>query len=247
MGIEYKNVTKSYGDRMIIPPFHLEIHEGEFLTIIGESGSGKTTIMKMINGLVEPDSGEIQMNGENIANMDMIQLRRKIGYAIQGNILFPHLTVKENIAYVLRLLGNSEEKIDEIVENLLEMVNLSIEEKEKYPSELSGGQKQRVGIARSIAASPDVLLMDEPFGALDAITKHQLQKEMKAIHKKLGTTIVFITHDISEALKLGTRVMVMSKGEIQQIGTPREIVEEPANEYIQELIETAFIRWEEEV
>lgn len=239
--IEYKNVSKSYDGKLAVDKISLQIEEGDFLAVIGSSGCGKTTLMKMINGLVEMDSGEVFVNGENIKNKDLIELRRTIGYAIQGNVLFPHLNVSENIAYVPRLLKMEESKVQEIVEDKMKLVNLSSELKNRYPSELSGGQQQRVGIARAYASSPKILLMDEPFGAVDAITRYELQRELKQIHEKLRTTIVFITHDINEALKLGTKVLVMDAGKIQQLGTPDEILKTPANDFVKRMIELAQI------
>ncbi len=237
--IVYENVSKSYNEKTIIKNFNLNIHKGEFLTIIGASGCGKTTLMKMINGLVLPDKGKILVNGKDISQVDIIELRRGIGYAIQGNVLFPHMNVYENISYVPKLLKLDRSEIDDIVDNMLELVNLPADAKKKYPNELSGGQKQRVGIARALAANHKIILMDEPFGALDAITRNQIQKELKEIHKKIGATIVFITHDISEAIKLGTRVLVLENGEIQQISTPEEIISSPQTDYVKSLIEAA--------
>ncbi|MBC2575370.1 ABC transporter ATP-binding protein [Peptostreptococcus canis] len=237
--IVYENVSKSYNEKTIIKNFNLNIYKGEFLTIIGASGCGKTTLMKMINGLVLPDKGRILVNGKDISQVDIIELRRGIGYAIQGNVLFPHMNVYENISYVPKLLKLDRSEIDDIVDNMLELVNLPADAKKKYPNELSGGQKQRVGIARALAANHKIILMDEPFGALDAITRNQIQKELKEIHKKIGATIVFITHDISEAIKLGTRVLVLENGEIQQISTPEEIISSPQTDYVKSLIEAA--------
>lgn len=240
--IEYKNVSKLYGSKKAVDDISLQIEEGEFLTIIGSSGCGKTTLMKMINGLVEPDTGEVLVYGENIKGKDMISLRKTMGYAIQGNVLFPHLSVEENIAYVPHLLKLEEDKIAQIVEDKMKLVNLSTELKKRYPNELSGGQQQRVGIARAYASSPKILLMDEPFGAVDAITRYQLQREIKQIYEKTKTTIVFITHDISEALKLGTKVMIMDEGKIQQYASPEEIMKSPANDYVVKLMELAQIK-----
>lgn len=237
--IIYENVSKSYNEKTIIKDFNLNIHKGEFLTIIGASGCGKTTLMKMINGLIQPDKGRILVNGKDISQVDIIELRRGIGYAIQGNVLFPHMNVYENISYVPKLLKLDKSEIDDIVDNMLELVNLPADAKKKYPNELSGGQKQRVGIARALAANHKIILMDEPFGALDAITRNQIQKELKDIHKKIGATIVFITHDISEAIRLGTRVLVLENGEIQQISTPEEIISSPQTDYVKNLIEVA--------
>lgn len=240
--IEYKNVSKLYGSKKAVDDISLQIEEGEFLTVIGSSGCGKTTLMKMINGLVEPDTGEVLVYGENIKGKDMISLRKTMGYAIQGNVLFPHLSVEENIAYVPHLLKLEEDKIAQIVEDKMKLVNLSTELKKRYPNELSGGQQQRVGIARAYASSPKILLMDEPFGAVDAITRYQLQREIKQIYEKTKTTIVFITHDISEALKLGTKVMIMDEGKIQQYASPEEIMKSPANDYVVKLMELAQIK-----
>ena len=212
--IEFKNISKSYGNQEVIKDFNLIIECGTFLTIIGSSGSGKTTILKMINGLIKADKGEVLINNKNIQDKDLIELRRKIGYVIQGNILFPHLTVFENIAYVLNLKKYDKKEIEKIVNEKMDMLNLSRDLKDRLPDELSGGQQQRVGIARALAANPDIILMDEPFGAVDAITRYQLQKDLKELHRKTEATIVFITHDITEALKLGTKVLVLDKGEV---------------------------------
>ena len=237
--IEYKNVSKFYGNRDIIKQLDLKIEDGAFLTIVGTSGSGKTTLLKMINGLVKPNQGQILINGQDVQDTDLIELRRKIGYSIQGNGLFPHLTVAENIAYVLNLQKKSQADIDRIVDKKLAMLSLENDLKNRYPSALSGGQAQRVGIARALAATPNILLMDEPFGAVDAITRYQLQHELKSLHEETGITVIFITHDIAEALKLGTKILVLDMGEIQQYGTPEEIKQQPANEFVRKLLELA--------
>ncbi|WAW14710.1 ABC transporter ATP-binding protein [Peptostreptococcus equinus] len=239
--IKYENVSKIYKDKKAVDNINLSIRKGEFLTIIGGSGSGKTTLMKMINGLVTPDEGRVLVHGQDIKDTDVIELRKKIGYAIQGNVLFPHMTVEENISYVPKLLKMSKEEINDIVNKNLEMVDLPLDIRKRYPSELSGGQVQRVGIARSYASSPDILLMDEPFGAVDAITRYQLQREMKKIHKQTGITIVLITHDILEALKLGTKVLVMDNGIAQQFGTPEDIKERPATPFVKDLVEMGLL------
>ena len=216
---------------------NLKIERGEFVTLIGSSGCGKTTALKMINGLYEATKGDILVNGENIRDKDMIELRRSIGYVIQGNVLFPNMTIEENISYVPRLLNKKDkEKIEGAVNKWMKIVGLEPSMKERYPSELSGGQQQRVGIARALAASPDILLMDEPFGAVDAITRRQLQNELMKIHRETGITILFVTHDIEEALKLGTKMLVMECGEIQQYGTPAEILRKPATDFVKELV-----------
>ena len=235
--IEFRHIRKVYGNTVIIPDLNLKIERGEFVTLIGSSGCGKTTALKMINGLYEATKGDILVNGENIKDKDMIELRRSIGYVIQGNVLFPNMTIEENISYVPRLLNKKDkEKIEGAVNKWMKIVGLEPSMKERYPSELSGGQQQRVGIARALAASPDILLMDEPFGAVDAITRRQLQNELMKIHRETGITILFVTHDIEEALKLGTKMLVMECGEIQQYGTPAEILRKPATDFVKELV-----------
>ncbi len=234
--ITFSHIHKNYNGKEIIADFNLTIESGTFLTIIGTSGSGKTTVLKMINGLVLPDKGEIYIDGKNILEEDLIALRRNIGYVIQGNILFPHLTVAENIAYVLRLKNYSKTDITHIVTEKLQQVNLDPELANRFPHQLSGGQQQRVGIARALAASPSIILMDEPFGALDIITRQQLQRELKVLHQLSGATIIFVTHDIAEALTLGTKVLVLDKGIIQQYDTPEMIKSNPANEFVRALV-----------
>lgn len=236
--IEFKNISKKYGSNTIIEHFHLAIEKGEFITIIGSSGCGKTTILKMINGLIEPSSGELYVHGQDIKNQDIITLRRNIGYAIQGSVLFPHMTVEQNIAYVPNLLNKKDkEKTKQAVLKWMKIVGLDEEMKKRYPEELSGGQQQRVGIARALAASPDILLMDEPFGAVDEITRGQLQIELKSIYEKTGITILFVTHDIEEALTLGTKVLVMDQGQIHQFASPKEIVENPSTDFVKQLVQ----------
>ena len=235
--IEYKNICKSYSGTPVLQGFNLEINEGDFLCVVGTSGSGKTTMMKMINGLLTPDKGELLISGKNVKDEDIISLRRKIGYAIQGNGLFPHMTAAENIGYVPKLEGADDKTIDGIVDKMLKLVGLSADVKEKYPDELSGGQQQRVGLARAYANSPLILLMDEPFGAVDSITRYQLQKDLKEIHKATNCTIVFITHDIQEAFKLGTHILVMDEGKIQQYGRTDEVWNNPANDFVKKLID----------
>lgn len=237
--IEYKNVSKIYGDNFALKDINLSINEGEFITVVGSSGSGKTTLMKIINGMVSDIDGEVLIFGENIKNKDIIEHRRGIGYVIQGNVLFPHMTVEENIAYVPNLLKYNSKDIEKVVDSMLELVDLSNDIKTKFPDQLSGGEQQRVGIARAFATNPNILLMDEPFGAIDAITRYQLQNELKKIHKKTNKTIVFITHDIREALKLGDKILVLNSGKIQQFGTPKEILENPTNKFVKQLVEMA--------
>ena len=235
--IEYKNIGKSYQGKWVVRNFSLTINEGDFLCIVGTSGSGKTTLLKMINGLVVPDEGDITINGIRVIDQDIISLRRKIGYAIQGDGLFPHMTVADNIGYVPKLDGVPKEEVDSIVNQMLSLVGLPLDSKGKYPKELSGGQQQRVGIARAYANSPKILLMDEPFGAVDSITRYQLQEDLKQIHKQTDCTIVFITHDMHEAFKLGAHILVMHEGKIQQYGTTEEVKNYPSNEYVKQLIE----------
>lgn len=185
--IEFRNIKKTYGEKVVMERFNLSVEKGEFVTIIGSSGCGKTTALKMVNGLIQPTSGDIFVDGENIRNKNQTLLRRNIGYAIQGSVLFPHMTVEQNIAYVPNLLNKrNKEKTKSAVSKWMKIVGLSEDLKHRYPSELSGGQQQRVGIARALAASPDILLMDEPFGAVDEITRGQLQTEMKRIHQQTG-------------------------------------------------------------
>ncbi len=235
--IRYEKVNKAYGNQVVVENFNLTIEEFEFVTIVGSSGSGKTTIIKMVNGLYGVTSGDIFVHGKNIKTMDMIDLRRNIGYAIQGSVLFPHMNVENNIAYVPKLLNKKDtKKTEHAVNKWMKIVGLSPELKKRYPRELSGGQKQRVGIARALAASPDILLMDEPFGAVDEITRASLQDEIKKIHENNNITILFVTHDIKEALKLGTKVLVMHEGKIHQYDTPKNLQEHPATDYVKTLL-----------
>lgn len=236
--IEFKHVKKVYGEKVIIDDFNLKITPGEFLTLVGSSGCGKTTILKMINGLIIPDEGQVLVHDQCTQAVDLIELRRGIGYAIQGSVLFPHMTVAQNIAYVPNLLNkNDKKKTYEALSKWMKIVGLDEELIHRYPSELSGGQQQRVGIARALAASPDILLMDEPFGAVDEITRSTLQDEILRIHHQENITIIFVTHDINEALKLGSRVMVMDQGKVVQLASPREILEHPKTEFVRRLVQ----------
>lgn len=234
--VSLKNINKFYGDEKVLENFNLDIKYGEFLTIIGTSGSGKTTVLKLINGLLESNGGEIFVCGENIKTIDKIYLRRNIGYVIQGIGLFPHMSIKKNIEYVLNLKKEDKKVMSLRSLELIEKVGLKKEMLKKYPNELSGGQRQRVGIARALASKPKILLMDEPFGAVDEITRKMLQEEILNIYKELDVTIIFVTHDIKEALKLGTRVIVMNEGKIVQSGTSFDIKNNPKNEFVKELI-----------
>ena len=244
--VELKNVSLTFNEGKknevkAIDNISFDIYEGEVFGLVGESGSGKTTMLKMINKLIEPTSGTIFFAGQDIEQMDSVSLRRQIGYVVQQIGLFPHMTVAENIATVPKLLGWDKERIENRVGELLDLVQLpAADYGERYPSELSGGQQQRIGVARALAADPDVMLFDEPFGAIDAITRNDLQEELQAIHQKLNQkTFVFITHDIYEAFKLGTRVVIMDNGTICQFDTPENIIKNPGNEFVQRLITTA--------
>lgn len=236
IAIEYRHVKKAYGEKVVLSDFNLSVRRGEFLTIVGSSGCGKTTALKMVNRLIDPTSGDVLVNGTNVRDVDPIKLRRNIGYAIQGSVLFPHMTVEENVSYVPNLLNKGDRRrTEQAVSKWMSIVGLPDDLLERYPAELSGGQQQRVGIARALAASPDILLMDEPFGAVDEITRGQLQVEIARIHKECGITVLFVTHDIGEALRLGTRVLVMDAGAIQQCATPSEILARPANDFVARL------------
>ena len=216
----------------------LEIAEGETLVLLGSSGSGKTTTLKMINRLIEPSSGTIEVDGTNVLERDPVELRRSIGYVFQGIGLFPHMTVEENVSIVLRLMGRSRQERSRRAHELLELVELDpADYAERFPAELSGGEQQRVGVARGLAADPAYLLMDEPFGALDALTRDTLQQEILQLKEKLSKTIVFVTHDIFEALTLADRIAVMHEGNLEQVGTQREILSRPATPFVRDLFE----------
>ena len=235
--IRLEHVTKSFGRYKALDDVSIVVEEGEFLTVIGRSGCGKTTMLRMINGLQKPDSGKVYAAGEDVGEADLIRLRRKIGYVIQNKGLFPHMTVEKNIIYVPVISGQKDRRQNrKLAEELIGLVGLEREMLDRYPEELSGGQQQRVGIARALASRPKLLLMDEPFGALDEITKRAMQNELLALQKKLGMTVVFITHDIREAMKLGDRVLVMEQGKIAQCDTPENVKKNPADEFVKELI-----------
>lgn len=235
--IRLEHVTKSFGRYKALDDVSIVVEEGEFLTVIGRSGCGKTTMLRMINGLQKPDSGKVYAAGEDVGEADLIRLRRKIGYVIQNKGLFPHMTVEKNIIYVPVISGQKDKRQNrKLAEELIGLVGLEREMLDRYPEELSGGQQQRVGIARALASRPKLLMMDEPFGALDEITKRAMQNELLALQKKLGMTVVFITHDIREAMKLGDRVLVMEQGKIAQCDTPENVKKNPADEFVKELI-----------
>ena len=235
--ISLEHVDKSFGETKVLKDFSLAVEEGEFLTVIGRSGCGKTTMLKLINGLLMPEGGDVIVEGKNLKNTDLIALRRSIGYVIQNKGLFPHMTVEKNITYVPVISGHKNRAENhKLALKLMDIVGLDPAMLSRYPAELSGGQQQRVGIARALAANPHILLMDEPFGALDEITRQTMQDEILKLQKKLGLTIVFITHDIREAMKLGDRVLVMDAGEVVQHDVPEMILNQPASEFVRELI-----------
>ena len=235
--IKFENVSKRYGKRTIINQLSFEIPDGQFVVLIGPSGCGKTTTLKMINRLIEPDEGRISVGGADIEAVDKVKLRREIGYVIQQIGLFPNMTVAENICVVPKLLKYDKERCDKIVREMLEMVDMPYEEYAgKYPGEMSGGQQQRIGVLRALAASPPIVLMDEPFGALDPMTRETLQDEIKKLQKKLGKTIVFVTHDMGEALKLADTIIFMEKGEIVQMAPPEEMLEAPASDLVRSFL-----------
>jgi len=235
--IAFRNVCKSYGRKLVLDNLSFDIQEGQFVILIGPSGCGKTTTLKMINRLVKPDSGEIYINGINIMEHNPVELRRSIGYVIQQIGLFPNMTVEQNISIVPRLLKYPKERWKAIARELLEMVNMPYEEyAHKYPSELSGGQQQRIGVLRALAASPPIVLMDEPFGALDPITRDALQEEVKKLQRKLKKTIVFVTHDMEEALRLADTIVFMHDGKIIQMASPEEMLRNPASDIIREFM-----------
>ena len=235
--IEIRNCTASYGGSDVLHDVSLTVEKGEFLTIIGPSGGGKTTLLKIVNGRVTPARGEVFINGGPLADCSLTTLRRRIGYAVQGAKLFPHMTVADNICYVPSLEQKmAKEQKKELAGKMLEMVRLSPDLASRFPRQLSGGQKQRVGIARALAAEPDILLMDEPFGAVDEITRRELQDELLTLQCRTGITVIFITHDIREAFKLGSRTLIMKDGRIWQQGTPKELLASPKDAFVRQLI-----------
>ncbi len=237
--IEFHRVQKSFGSQPVLRDFSLSVEQGAFLTVIGRSGCGKTTALRLVNALIAPDGGRVLVKGRDAAQADPAALRRGIGYTIQNVGLFPHMTVEKNIAYVPALskspLWKGEERRRRAAE-LLESVGLEPALAGRYPRELSGGQRQRVGIARALAAQPDILLMDEPFGAVDEITRRQLQDEILRIHQERGITILFVTHDIEEALRLGTQVLVMEEGRAAQLDAPSALMARPATPFAAQLV-----------
>jgi osmoprotectant transport system ATP-binding protein len=236
--ILFDGVSKTYpGGVEAVRDLSMEVSDGETVVLLGTSGSGKTTTLKMVNRLIEPTSGHILIDGSDIMEQGPIQLRRGIGYAIQHIGLFPHMTVGENIAVVPKLLKWHRERIDERVAELLAIVGLEPEEfRDRFPVQLSGGQRQRIGVARSLAADPPIVLMDEPFGALDPITREQLQNEFIELESEIKKTVLFVTHDVFEAVKMGDRIALLDAGRLQQLATPAELVENPANDFVDEFL-----------
>lgn len=235
--LRMENVTKTYkGGKKAVNNVSLDIKKGEFICIIGPSGCGKTTTMKMINRLIEPSNGKIYINNEDLLTQDAVKLRRKIGYVIQQIGLFPHMTIEENITLVPHLLKWTSDKKSKRAEELLSLVDMPKDYLNRYPNELSGGQQQRIGVLRALAANPPLILMDEPFGALDPITRDSLQEEFKRLQRSLDKTIVFVTHDMDEAIKLADRIVIMKDGEVVQFDSPEEILRNPANEFVEDFI-----------
>ncbi|GEK29464.1 betaine/proline/choline family ABC transporter ATP-binding protein [Furfurilactobacillus siliginis] len=237
MFLTMNHLNKTYaGNKVAVEDFNLEVARGEFICFIGTSGSGKTTTMRMINRMLHQTSGTIEIDGQDIAEMNPVQLRRRIGYVIQNIGLLPHMTIRDNITLVPRLLKWPEEKRNKRAKEMIDLVELPDSFLDRYPAELSGGQQQRIGVARALAADQDIILMDEAFSALDPVTRELLQDLVKNLQQKSGKTFVFVTHDMDEALKLATRIVVMSHGKTVQVATPEEILRHPANEFVEELI-----------
>ncbi len=237
--IQLDRLTKRYGDVVAVDELTLTVGTGELLVVLGSSGSGKTTTLKMINRLIEPNMGSVRLNGIDTLSLSPHDLRRRIGYTFQQVGLFPHMMITENVAVTLTLLSWPPERIRQRVDELLELVELDPGQmRDRLPDELSGGQQQRVGVARALAAKPTVMLLDEPFGALDPLTRQRLQESFLRIRRTIGLTAVFVTHDMVEALMLGDRIAVMNAGRLVQIGTPHVLLTEPADDYVHQLMDT---------
>ncbi len=235
--IEFQHVSKFYkGGKVAVDDINLSFDKGEFICFIGTSGSGKTTSMRMLNRMTDPSKGKILIDGQDIQKINPVELRRQIGYVIQNIGLIPHMTIRENIVLVPKLLKVPVEERNKIAEKMIDLVELPREMLDRYPNELSGGQQQRIGVVRALAANQDIILMDEPFGALDPITRDSLQDLVKDLQERLGKTIVFVTHDMDEALKLANKIAIMSEGKVIQFDTPDNILRHPANEFVEELI-----------
>lgn len=244
--IVFDRITKTFPktSKPSVNETSLSIEKGTFVTILGASGSGKTTLLKMVNRIIEPTSGTIEVFGKDVRQLPVTELRRSIGYVIQQVGLFPHMTIEQNIATVPNILGWDRQKTSKRIDELMDLVHLPSSFRQRFPRQLSGGQQQRVGIARAMAGDPEVLLMDEPFGAIDAITRTKLQDDFLDIQRQLGKTVLFVTHDVDEALKLGDRIVVMNEGSIQQYDTPLGMVTNPANDFVRRLIgsDNLFLR-----
>jgi len=236
--IEIQEVSRIYpgSEYAAVSNISLTVQPGQFVVLLGPSGCGKTTLLKMVNRLIDPTSGVISIDGADIRLMNAPDLRRRIGYVIQQTGLFPHMRIEDNIAVVPRLLDWPKRKIDERITALMELIGLPEDYRRRYPAQLSGGEQQRVGLARALAVDPSMMLMDEPFGALDAITRNRLQEELLRIHQTLGQTILFVTHDIDEAVRLADQIVVMRLGEIVQTGSPLDIVTHPADDFVSDLV-----------
>lgn len=234
--IEFKNVSKEFKEQKVLSDINLTINDKELVAIIGASGCGKTTTLKMINRLIKPTSGQILIDGKDIDTFNKTELRRSIGYVIQQMGLFPHMTIKENIELIQKLEKKDKEEIEANTLRLMKLMDLNDEYLRKYPTNLSGGQQQRVGVARALANNPKIILMDEPFSALDPITRVNLQDELVELHKKMDTTIVFVTHDMDEAIKIADRICIMKDGNVVQFDTPEEILKNPKNEFVENFI-----------
>ncbi|MBV1786672.1 ABC transporter ATP-binding protein [Marinobacterium sp. D7] len=235
--IELQGLTRVFGERTAVDNLNLRVESGQICALIGTSGCGKSTTLKMINRLIEPTSGTVLINGEDIRNQQPEQLRRRIGYAIQGIGLFPHRSVYDNIATVPRLLNWSSEQVDQRVHELLDLLKMDFDTfAHQYPHRLSGGEQQRIGVARALAARPELMLMDEPFGALDPLTRERLQGELKQIQRMLGITIILVTHDIEEAIRLADQIAVMDGGKLLQAASPRELLRNPREGFVSQLV-----------
>ena len=235
--IEFQHVSKIYkGGKVAVEDVNLSFEKGEFICFIGTSGSCKTTCMRMINRMTDPSKGKILIDGKSVTDINPVELRRQIGYVIQSIGLMPHMTIRENITLVQKLLKVSQEERNKTAEKMIDLVELPREMLDRYPHELSGGQQQRIGVVRALAADQDIILMDEPFGALDPITRDSLQDLIKDLQERLGKTVVFVTHDMDEALKLASRIVIMSEGRVIQFDTPQNILRNPATTFVEELI-----------
>lgn len=246
--IEFKNASKAYNEESYaVRNLELEIKKGEFVTLIGPSGCGKTTSLKMINRLIDPTEGTIRINGKDIKDYDIHELRWNIGYVLQQIALFPHMTVEQNITVVPELKKWNPSKMKKRSLELMEMIGLESNYLKRYPSELSGGQQQRIGVIRALAADPDIILMDEPFSALDPISRKQLQEDVSNLQQEIKKTIVFVTHDIQEAVTLGDRVCLLKDGQIEQLDTPENLIQNPVNAFVREFIGNVRSPWERKV